>query len=385
VTDTRAQQNHLLQQHNSSIRFTFALKKAVSSDSFVASLLTSMSVTFDDSDHLLMFVIVPSFVVFGGLFLPRVQHSALLCGRDKLIFPLIMICWLFLLGVLVLCMLAAYGILPGDTASRVIIVIAVVIFFGVIVRSAGEVTSAALLLPVLLVFTVLFQAYINSFLVHSLGIPAWPSYVFYLLLVLAFVIGGLVWQKVISSDWITIPVYTALATILVIISINTLIIEFITPGTNLLACASADDGWQNTCPFQGGTYFPYILLGSWLIVLALCIWLERKRFYHAQNKHEHDIIKRQVNLRNSNHSKSDRDRAERSDEASLRMNEEAMPLVKTSISKWNGDSAPLPALHSSGLPILSYVSSNDASRREPSSRSYYSVSSASSYDDSKRE
>lgn len=311
-----------------------------------------------------MFVVVASFLVFAGLFLPR-HHKW--CGRDKLIFPLIRMCWLFLAGILVLCMLAAYGILPSDTASRVIIVIAVVVFLGVFVRSASEVISAALLLPVLLVFTVLFQAYVNSFLVDSLGIPAWPSYVFYLLLVLAFIVGGLIWQKIISSDWVVIPVYTALATLLVIMSINILIIEFITPATNLLGCESDLDGWQNTCPLQGGTYFPYIILASWFIVLGACIYLERKRFYQTRNKQEHDTIKKQVALRHSNNIKQKED-------ATMDMREKENLLGM----RWNGVASPLPALHGSGLPIISSLSSSSSpfSLRRSSSPSYYSASSS---------
>lgn len=254
-----------------------------------------MSIPFDDSYHLLMFNVAASYVALLAAFIPR-----RFCGY-RVAKYLVALSWSYLLGVLFLCLLANYGALPSDTLLRVFIVLIVVAS----AMFAKELVSTAVLavacLPLLMIFLLVMQSTVNSFLVDSLGLWAVPVTAYALGIVLAGIIAGFAIKGVISSDWITVPVYSLLLTILVMSSTNVLIIEFITPATTDLACPSPDDGWNNTCifTFNSDTTIAVVLI---VLVCMITLCLQMVAFRNeqrAQQRKQHNkYIKMDVEKRN---------------------------------------------------------------------------------------
>ena len=300
-----------------------------------------MSFPFDDSEHLLLFIVISSIIVFIGIFPPWIP-----CCTKKMQHSLVTLVWSFLLGVLALALLAAYGVLPSDTFMRVLIVLATVVAVNAAVAAISKSVFAAITVVLLVLLMLLFKAYVNSFLVDSLGFPALPDYVYYMLMIVTFIVAGAVLAGMMHSDYITIPIMTFLAWLLLIVSIDILIIEFISPGTNQLQCASDFAGFQNTCPFTPD-YLVYVLFIGWPILL-----LVRWRIQHTYHKRKlqtekNKYIKEHMDLRHSNTTAPP---PPTTPSSSVSMKGE--PHETQSLLSSADDDDPLPSIHGSGMPIL---------------------------------
>lgn len=307
-------------------------------------------VDFDDSEHLLLFIVVSSVIVFVGLFPPFIP-----CCTKDIQRRLVTLVWLFLGGVLALTLLAGYGVLPSDTFLRVLIVMTVVLAVGCLIGLVGSEAIGVATLPFLVIVIWLFKAYVNSFLTDALGLPAWPDYVYYMLIIVAFVLVAAMCTKIVHSDWITVSINVFAAWFLVIVSADILVIQFVSPGTTLMTCPSSNTGLQNTCMFTPDG-LPYTLFIGAVAVGIVRWWIRSDYDKRQAEKQKNKFIKEHIDLRHSNNSARDElelTRTTKEDKRGDDDDDEQQSLL-ASIDEEDTDNVGgrLPSIHGSGMPIL---------------------------------